>query len=891
MKERIDLFNGDTTFADFYKLNAKDFTNILVKTISFSVRTLNRLIENSITTVEVLLETTPEQLMGIKGFGRTCLDEIKTFCESLQSVNPYENSKLHVNNEKTYCSLKKYAEDIGVGDFSFLEESKWSEKELAEASLLKKAYDLLGPEMVYACIFSLERVLPIIDMLDEYQDTIKSYCETRKLFSQIPIHRRNKKIVWYIKAFTLDNDERQELLALCDSEDTTIAEFVTRINVNDERVFSLAIKFLKWCAFNLNEEVQQLLDQLYVDKRARFVIEFRSAGHTLEQTGKILGITRERVRQIEMKVKSTFTRLHSRIRIISKIAAERNGDSVLSPMEISRFCGDSSTELLYLLQSYEGINYIYDKQLDVFIVGDDSLHDRVDVYLEALPNIVAVDQFEQLALIAEEDKSIPKEMFEKAFFESYRKTGSVYHRSRLSLGAICQDILNKYFPNGMHVYNPQNIAEFRKYVIADYGDVRLPEKDRALTARISEVGILCGRGMYRAKKKQYMPKALLEKIYEYITSNDSSVLLIGSLFNIFEEELFAVGVDNRYYLQGILHEVFSDKFVFRRDYISKDANVTSVYTAIVNFIKKSKYPVSKQQIQNGFPGITDIVIALAVSDTDVLNYFGEYLHASNLYVTDVDRQYLYDIISRIVSDNMPHHVKDFYEVISREKPEILTRNAILYPFAAYSLLEYLFREQFQFLRPYIASMGTEIGRAGERLKELIYSTDRIAIADIRDFAKENRFQIPSMIDYVNACNDEFLLVDRDTLMRIDKIKITETMAKQIEDCVVQVVAQTMPIYQLSIWGALPILSVPWTDWLLYSVLNKWAKKVSVGTSSNQMRMALPLVALAGELNGVELDDTAMVSSADAIKFDDLDNIDELLEDIIEDDIWEDSYEL
>lgn len=880
----------EMTFAEIYGIAAEEYLDTPTTALPFSVRVINRFMGNGITTAAALFETTPSQLANIKGFGKTCLDEVNAFCATLQTT-PRSMGKLLQGSAKTVARFRIYAEQIAIGDFSFLSQAEWSEDERSYAETLEKAYDVLGGELAQACITSPEQVVPIIDMLADFQEKARPYQEINELLWQIPAQRRSKKAAWYIKAFTLNDEERKKLLELCNTETTTIAELVARMNVNDVHVFLLAKKFLKWCTFDLTEEIQQLLGKLYVNDRARVVIELRAAGQTLEQAGNTLGVTRERVRQIEMKVKRTFTRLHSRIRIISKIAAERNGDTVLSPMEISRFCGDASVELLYLLQSYEGTNYTYDKQLDVFVVGDDSLHARIDAYLEALPNIVVADQFEQLALAAEEDESIPKEMFEKAFFESYRQTGSVYHRSRLSLATICRDILDKHFPDGMHVYDPSDISKFREYVMADYGDVRLPENDRALTARISGVGILCGRGMYRAKKKQYMPKSLLERIEEYITCNDSPVFLMGSLFNIFEEQLLAAGIDNRYYLQGVLHEVFADRFSFRRDYISKDANVTSVYTAIVNFIKKAKYPVSKQQIQNEFPGITDIVIALAVSDPEVLNYFGEYLHASNLYVTEAEQQYLYDVVSRIVSDNMSHHVKDFYEVINRAKPEILTRNAILYPFGAYSLLEYLFREQFQFLRPYVASMGTEIGRAGERLKELIYSTDRIAIADIRDFAKENRFQIQSMIEYANACNDEFLLIDRDTMMRIDKIEITETMAKQIEDCVVRVVAQTMPIYQLPIWGSLPALSVPWTDWLLYSVLNKWATKVSVGTSSNQMKMAVPLVALAGELNNTELGDTAMVGNAVAIKFDDLDNIDELLEDIIGDDIWEDPYEL
>lgn len=880
----------EMTFAEIYGIAAKEYVDTPTTALPFSVRVINRFMGNGITTATALFETTPGQLASIKGFGKTCLDEVNAFCATLQTT-PRSTGKPLRGSAKAVARFRVYAEQIASGDFSFLSQAELSEGERSYAEDLKKAYDVLGGELAQACITSPEQVVPIIDMLADFQEKARPYQEIHELLWQIPVQRRSKKAAWYIKAFTIDDEERQKLLGLCNSETTTIAALATSMNVNDKHVFLLAKKFLKWCTFDLTEEIQRLLDKLYVNDRARIVIELRAAGQTLEQAGNVLGVTRERVRQIEMKVKRTFTRLHSRIRIISKIAAERNGDTVLSPAEVSRFCGDASAELLYLLQGYEGTNYTYDKQLDVFIVGDDSLHARVDTYLEVLPDIVAVDQFEQLAATAEEDESIPKEMFEKAFFESYRQTGSVYHRSRLSLATICRDILDKYFSDGMHVYDPVDIAKFREFVVADYGDVRLPENDRALTARISGVGILCGRGLYRAKKKQYMPKALLKRIEEYITNNDSPVFLTGSLFNIFEEELLAAGVDNRYYLQGVLHEAFADRFSFRRDYISKDANVTSVYTAIVNFIKKAKYPVSKLQIQNEFPGITDIVIALAVSDPEVLNYFGEYLHASNLFVTDVEQQYLYDVVSRIVSDNMSHHVKDFYEVINREKPEILTRNAILYPFGAYSLLEYLFREQFQFLRPYIASMGTEIGRAGERLKELIYSTDRIAIADIRDFAKENRFQIQSMIDYANACNDEFLLVDRDNMMRIDKIEITETMAKQIEDCVAQAVTQTMPIYQLPVWGALPALSAPWTDWLLYSVLNKWATKVSVGTSSNQMKMAVPLVAPAGELNTMELGDTAVAGGTATIKFDDLDNIDELLEDIIGDDIWEGPYEL
>ena len=56
-------------------------------------------------------------------------------------------------------------------------------------------------------------------------------------------------------------------------------------------------------------------------------------------------------------------------------------------------------------------------------------------------------------------------------------------------------------------------------------------------------------------------------------------------------------------------------------------------------------------------------------------------------------------------------------------------------------------------------------------------------------------------------------------MRIDHIGINVEIAKQVERIVSEEVLETMPIKQLTCWGKLPLLNVPWTEWLLYSILN------------------------------------------------------------------------
>ena len=52
--------------------------------------------------------------------------------------------------------------------------------------------------------------------------------------------------------------------------------------------------------------------------------------------------------------------------------------------------------------------------------------------------------------------------------------------------------------------------------------------------------------------------------------------------------------------------------------------------------------------------------------------------------------------------------KELYNLVSIERPEIFTRNGVFYPFSAYSLIEYLFRDDYKFTRPFNAQQGEEI---------------------------------------------------------------------------------------------------------------------------------------------------------------------------------------
>ena len=872
------------SFAERYNIDSSQYRETLVDDCNFSVRVYNCLRRSNVHTVEALLNLDAETLMHFRNLGRNSFYEIEAFIQDLAK----ENATLLVGDSKINGNvlnlLSNNAERIALGDFSFAEEAELSEEEHRCVSKYKDAFEILGAELVFDAYSDKEKILPIMEMLNSFIAESNKQKELILLLEDVPSYRRLNKAYGYINAFTTRDSERIKLKKVCVSEDSTISSMVTNFHFDDAETVLLIKRFLKWCSFDLRKEIDDLFKKLYVNDRTQAIISQRAQKKTLEEIGAALGVTRERIRQIEAKTKDKFLRYHRPIRVISKISAERNGDTVINSEEIEAYCGDKTQELVFMLKGYKTSNYIYDNQLGVFIVGDDSMQDRIYNILESLPEVVKFNELDTVLEMAEEEE-IPADVMEKAFLDMYDSKGAVYCRSHLTLTAIYESILEKYYQSGIHIYDDDEIKLFKEKILLEYGNVKLPINDRAIAARITDIAILCGRGIYKPKQKSYIPKALLDKIHNYIVNNENPVFMTNTLFDVFEDELTKHGVDNKYFLQGILREFYDDEFVFRRDYISKDPNVTTVYSSIVNFIKNSEYLVSKEEVFRAFPGVTEVVIILATEDESVLNYFGEYLHVSKISIYDDEKDYLHKIILNGIEEKVNIHIKDIYDDILSDRPEIFARNGIIQPYSAFSFLNYLFNQEFQFSRPYIGLKETKIERKAERLHKFIYSNDDVSFESISEFAKYNYITVQSWLDFYNSCNDEFLIANSKKLIKIEKTGITDEIVRMLEDCIVNEIDGTTPISDLKVWEKLPSINIPWTEWLIYSVINKWSEKLSVSTSSNVFKEAVPLIAPAGKMNVEAFKDLMPNKSNDEYRVDDLDNIDDLLEDII-DDMWE-----
>ena len=880
---------NDMKLSEQYCLDPYSFHDMSIDEFGFSVRVNNCLKRNNppINTIEDLLNYSFDDLQTLRNFGAKCVKEIDAAIRDLKSkqvippVAKVVTEETQSKNQKATQIIDKYKSDILNGNFLFLYQLDSHDEYLA-AKKIKEAYDDLGPDFIKTLMESRRSMKLVLRFIEQesrrYDQSQYIYVQIKKALEQLPNERLLNKIEGFVYAYTRDNRKEEQLLEWIRNNNYVEFKDINTSRGVDSDNYNLIISFIQWCGFDLGQEIRDFLESLYNNEREEVIIKSRANGDTLNEVGNRLDVTRERIRQIEKKVRSQFTSSISRRKLILKIYATRNQDDVLTPEELQDYFGDETNAVLYLLRTSENASYVYDKDLDVLIVENEGLSERTTSFIESLPDSFSSKKLDDYIQRGIEDYDLGEEIIETAIQKEYTLTGGILHRNKLKLSSIYQIILKKYYPEGIWLYGEEELDEFREHIRTEFGDIRLSNNNRALSARIADVSILCNRGTYKAKSDKYISDELAEEIFDYIEDSDSTVFLTNTIFALFEDQLEAEGVTNKYYLQGILHELFGDKWTFRRDCISKDKNVTSIYAEIVRYIKNSNCPVSRKQIQAVFPGITDIVVSFAVNDPMVINLFGKYVHVNNISITEEDRAYLKRLIDVRLEQNKVCHCKALFEQIAIGNAMLLRKNNIDMPFALYSLLEYEFGNQYSFSRPFIARQNVEIGSVNNVLQEVIKSSDEIGIADIRSFSQDHHIGISSILELVNSCNETHLLKDNQSVICIELTGIDEQVAEQVEALILEELEDniTIPISQLRNIANYPTIELTWNEWLLYSTINKWSNKLEVGTSSNQFRYAIPLIARKGSLNEDEYSGLSRNSVGGFTAPDDLNNIDELL---------------
>ena len=221
--------------------------------------------------------------------------------------------------------------------------------------------------------------------------------------------------------------------------------------------------------------------------------------------------------------------------------------------------------------------------------------------VQAIPAYFPVEQLESIVDSVAEDYNVHKELLQMDVQSKFRLYGTIYSKDSITVPFMCGYILKNKYPSGFKIGVEEETNRFGEYLFNTFGDKGVMT-NRAIEAKIGEVGVLCDRGKYIHADFIQVDKSVVDEINEYIQNSSKSVLTYSEIFDSMRTVFDGTQITNRFILQGILR-LYGCKFTMTRDYVTKESG-KSLTDEFENFAKL-RGEFSKLDFFAEFPSMTE----------------------------------------------------------------------------------------------------------------------------------------------------------------------------------------------------------------------------------------------------------------------------------------------
>lgn len=400
----------------------------------------------------------------------------------------------------------------------------------------------------------------------------------KNLYAQIPIERHGKLLHQYIMAYYLfDNLSQIKPIYEIISPVKIIAKItgVFKSIVLDYSKIEPMRTLLEFLSINIIDNMSNITESVLYDSRTKHIVYEKALGKTLESIGNEIGVTRERIRQIlsiaEKKIVAKINYLN--IDIIMFIALENNCGYLLTIKTIEEYLANAKNKeiIIKILKDQKSISkyFIYNKKIESFVLKQ--YENKIDFLIKETknwPKIIAINDANGVVDEISYKYDVPKSLITYLANQRYIITSQLYYCNSTTLGEKYEYILKNYYPSGIRPYDGEQVSKFREQVTTAFGDMILPENDRAIEGRITAIAFLWDRGLYIHKDLVPRPLELLSKIegrlFKKLSDNNVRFTMVNILWSEFEEDLLKEGVTSETALYSILRNFGSAKFTYPR---------------------------------------------------------------------------------------------------------------------------------------------------------------------------------------------------------------------------------------------------------------------------------------------------------------------------------------
>lgn len=847
------------TLAHLFNVNPSWFENVGINALDLGARPTNCLNNAKIKTIAEVLARTTNELKDIKNMG------VKSVNEIVQKVKDYVSDPANID-EATISSVSNHSskherieldttfkstlEAMLMGDAYSTE--GFSDNQRGHFEKLKDASEVVGEDICLEAYLNPEYILTICNALMEFATPYIQYSnamnEAVQKIRDLPDSMRQLRAMPFIRAYSATAGEKLSYLLSECSNDTTVEHIPLlyeklRKEENMAELTSDTNKFLGWLNFDvfalissISANIRSILAER--NERAIEVFALRSKGETLEAVGSLYGVTRERIRQIENKVHRTFWNVYGKQKydLIMLVYALRNGDNVLHFDELKDTLGDEFATVLWacIKRNQEHEHYYYSKTLDAIVVKTDDAEDMSEAallstigdLLTTLPDVMLASEKESTLAELAVKNSIPKEALNDVFDSVYQQTENFLHKGRLTVMFMCEYVLKNRFQAGFKIADDFEVARFKQYMVEFFGIRAKSITARAIDADVSELGVLCDRGKYIHPDYLVVNPNIIDAVNDYIEASPRSLIPYGELFDVLKEKFKGTQITNRFLLQGALKK-YGCKFNTGRDFVRKTKSVTFV-DELESFVL-DRGIVHKSEIFGEFTSLGEAGLGQVVSrSANVFNIDnGYYIHAEQFDIQPEDYEMLRGYLSEACKE-IPVNIRSVYDAVAEQFPEFMYRNDFEGYGKLFAALNFMFREEFSFSRPYIAKLGVSDISNRNVVLQHIEDYDSIEIEELIDICDENGIRYVAPAYLCQTLAPDFIRVNRTTLMRRELTGITDEVIEQANSIIRDLLEVNGYIVGSKVNDFLwyPQIDIDWNEFLLENLIVQ-SKKIHV----------------------------------------------------------------
>lgn len=379
------------------------------------------------------------------------------------------------------------------------------------------------------------------------------------------------------------------------------------------------------------------------------------------------------------------------------------------------------------------------------------------------------------------------------------------------------NILLEKFPRGYRMGSPLELKKFKRYWESLYG-TGIDIEDDDIIKCIERCGV-------KYEEKIYMPQKMLDdniktKLFSYINNcflTEKTTIYFDALFKEFSDDFLDCYMYNANMLRAYLSYMNDGSYYISKNYISKDANVTTEpYDEIKECLIQQEAPMEYSKLFSILSHIPEqkIKTILAVNSEFISNGRGEYFHESIALLSDDELNEISDIIQYSIDEKQFISGNELIESIKAKYPYIAEQNSLLSDNGLRDAIGYRLKERFSFKGNIISSLGTELSMT-EVFEDFCKSKDSFTLNELKKLKQEL-----ATVIYFETVYENSLRIGKDDFVskKYAAFKTEETDAAIDRFCVDDYIA----IKKVEQFGLFPDAGFSWNSFLLEHYVAKYS---------------------------------------------------------------------